>query len=107
MRRRLLPSGSVLLGLHRRGRQPPAAARPVRAVHARGCSNIPFPAALQNDRIAATAKNDERRLNKLGYKQELQRKLSYFHNFGVAISFLSPITGLTGEPRSAADQHTS
>jgi hypothetical protein len=48
------------------------------------------------DRIAESAKYDEQKLNKLGYKQELQRKLSYFHNFGVAISFLSPITGLTG-----------
>lgn len=55
-----------------------------------------YPAPPQTDRIAESALLDEKRLNKLGYKQELQRKLSYFHNFGVAISFLSPITGLTG-----------
>ena len=52
--------------------------------------------SLQTDRIAERAKHDEKRLNKLGYKQELVRKLTTFHSFGVAISFLSPITGLTG-----------
>ncbi len=56
----------------------------------------PSPSRLQTDKIAERAKYDERRLNKLGYKQELVRKLSIFHSFGVAISFLSPITGLTG-----------
>ncbi|WIA39719.1 hypothetical protein OEZ86_005781 [Tetradesmus obliquus] len=35
-------------------------------------------------------------LHKLGYKQELSRQLSMFHNFATTFSFLSPITGLTG-----------
>ncbi|KAF6254993.1 amino acid/polyamine transporter I [Scenedesmus sp. NREL 46B-D3] len=32
----------------------------------------------------------------MGYKQELSRQLSMFHNFATTFSFLSPITGLTG-----------
>lgn len=51
---------------------------------------------LQASKIAETAAEDERKLNSLGYKQELQRKLTYFHNFAVAFTYLSPITGLTG-----------
>jgi hypothetical protein len=32
-------------------------------------------------------------LHLLGYKQELSRRLSAFHNFATCFSFLSPITG--------------
>lgn len=39
------------------------------------------------------ATNDEHTLSKLGYKQELRRKLTFFHNFAVTFSYLSPITG--------------
>eukprot|EP00882_Tetradesmus_deserticola_P013575 GHRQ01014412.1.p1 GENE.GHRQ01014412.1~~GHRQ01014412.1.p1 ORF type:complete len:268 (+),score=64.74 GHRQ01014412.1:932-1735(+) len=39
---------------------------------------------------------DEGTLHRMGYKQELSRQLSMFHNFATTFSFLSPITGLTG-----------
>jgi hypothetical protein len=39
------------------------------------------------------ATNDEHTLQKMGYKQELRRKLTFFHNFAVTFSYLSPITG--------------
>jgi hypothetical protein len=37
-------------------------------------------------------------LHLLGYKQELGRHLSTFHNFATTFSFLSPITGKGVQP---------
>lgn len=47
-------------------------------------------------RVEARASSDEHKLRLLGYKQELKRRLSFFHNFAVCLSYLSPMTGLTG-----------
>ena len=40
------------------------------------------------------AGQDHERLAALGYKQELSRVLSFFDNFSVAFSYLSPMVGI-------------
>lgn len=38
---------------------------------------------------------DEGRLAELGYRQQLQRDWSFWHNFGVSFSIISVITPIT------------
>lgn len=44
----------------------------------------------------ATKEDDEALLRQMGYKQELRRGLSGFHNFAVSFTVVSVLTGLTG-----------
>jgi hypothetical protein len=53
--------------------------------------------SLQSARLLGTASSDEAKLHALGYKQELKRELTYFHNFAMSFSVVSILTGLTGE----------
>lgn len=48
------------------------------------------------ERINRVATDDEHKLRVLGYKQEFVRGLTSFRTFGIILSYLSPITGLTG-----------
>lgn len=52
--------------------------------------------------------SDAEELSSFGYRQELRRSLSFFSNFGVAFTYLSPVVGIyslfalgvgTGGPR--------
>ncbi|KAJ1566443.1 hypothetical protein HK405_009787 [Cladochytrium tenue] len=44
---------------------------------------------------AAALDKDEQRLNELGYRQELRRELSTFTNYGVSLSVVCVVSGLT------------
>jgi len=63
-------------------------------------------ASVPADQAAPTGDSDS--LTSFGYKQELRRSLSFFSNFGVAFTYLSPVVGIyslftlgvgTGGPR--------
>jgi hypothetical protein len=58
--------------------------------------NAPSQCTMQAEALRVRETQDVGRLAQLGYKQELSRQLSAFHNFATTLSFLSPITGLTG-----------
>ncbi|KAK2974862.1 hypothetical protein RJ640_021930 [Escallonia rubra] len=47
------------------------------------------------DDIGVAAGSDDSRLNQLGYKQELGRRLSALANFSVTFSIISVLTGIT------------
>jgi amino acid transporter len=44
--------------------------------------------------ISSSAQSDDARLESLGYKPQLNRVLSYFGNFAVAFTYLSPMVGI-------------